>query len=317
MPNLYDLFVVGSVNADLVVAVPSRPRPGETVLGGDLQTLAGGKGANQAVAAARLGSRVGLLARVGDDAHGTFLRGAVKRAGVDDRTLLVTRDAPTGVALITVTRDGENSIVVAPGANRRLGPEDVEHAEAELAAAAVLVVQLEIPQRTCTRVAEIARDRGRRLILNAAPARDLDPAVLTTADPLVVNEHEAAYYLRGAAAPVDAAGRLVALGPASVVVTLGSAGAVYATAGQAPVGVPAPSVEVLDTTGAGDVFVGALAAELADSGSLDRAVRVAVAAAALAVQAEGAQPPLPPRSSLCLSSGGWAGVAAVGRSSGG
>lgn len=204
-PARYDLLVVGSANADLVVGVERRPGPGETVLGTDLVVHPGGKGANQAVTAARLGARTALLARVGDDAHGRLLRASQQEAGVDTGGVLVG-GAPTGVALITVDPSGDNSIVVSPGANARLTPDDVRAAGALFASARVVSVQLEIPLDT---VAETARalGPGARLVLNPSPPAPLPGEVLAACDPLVVNEHEARYILGDAAGTPRRPGR--------------------------------------------------------------------------------------------------------------
>lgn len=197
----YDLLVVGSANADLVIGVERRPGAGETVLGSDLAVHPGGKGANQAVAAARLGARTVLLARVGDDAHGRLLLDSQRAAGVDTVGVLVG-GAPTGVALITVDPSGDNSIVVSPGANGKLFPVDVQAAGCLFQAARVVSVQLEIPLET---VVEVVRNlaEGSRFVLNPSPPRPLPSEVLAACDPLIVNEHEAKVILgdaRGRAA---------------------------------------------------------------------------------------------------------------------
>lgn len=271
----YDLLVVGSANADLVTAVARRPGAGETVLGSDLAVHPGGKGANQAVAAARLGARTALLARVGDDAHGRLLLDAQESAGVDTAGVLVG-GAPTGVALITVDPSGDNSIVVAPGANARLTPADVRAARGLFAAARVVSLQLEIPLET---VAEAARGLapGARLVLNPSPPAPLPSEVLEACDPLIVNEHEARVILEGAGArvpdsPEEWAGRLLALGPRSVVVTLGAEGALVATA-EGCERVPSVKVDAVDTTGAGDAFTAALAWRLGVGEDLVAAAR--------------------------------------------
>ncbi|MFI8927713.1 ribokinase [Streptomyces sp. NPDC053474] len=291
----YDLLVVGSANADLVTAVARRPGAGETVLGSDLAVHPGGKGANQAVAAARLGARTALLARVGDDAHGRLLLDAQESAGVDTAGVLVG-GAPTGVALITVDPSGDNSIVVAPGANARLTPADVRAARGLFAAARVVSLQLEIPLET---VAEAARGLapGARLVLNPSPPAPLPPEVLGACDPLIVNEHEARVILEGAGAevpesPEEWAGRLLALGPRSVVVTLGAEGALVATA-EGCERVPSVKVDAVDTTGAGDAFTAALAWRLGVGEDLVTAARYAVRVGALAVTRAGAQASYP------------------------
>lgn len=293
-PSRYDLLVVGSANADLVVGVDRRPGPGETVLGSDLVVHPGGKGANQAVAAARLGARTALLARVGDDAHGLLLRDSQREAGVDTGGVLVG-GAPTGVALITVDPSGDNSIVVSPGANARLTPEDIQGAGALIAAARVVSVQLEIPLDTVAATARSLRP-GTRLVLNPSPPAPLPDEVLTACDPLVVNEHEARFILGASAGgtPEAWAQGLTALGPRSVVITLGAEGALVAdTRGDGAVHVPSPRVDAVDTTGAGDAFTAALAWRLGLGEGLAEAAAFAVRVGAAAVTKEGAQASFP------------------------
>ncbi|MFC0601028.1 ribokinase [Streptomyces palmae] len=292
----FDLVVVGSANADLVVGVERRPAAGETVLGSDLVVHPGGKGANQAVAAARLGARTALLARVGDDAYGRMLLDGQRAAGVDTSGVLVGR-VPTGVALITVDSSGDNGIVVSPGANARLTPADVRAASGLLAAARVVSLQLEIPLET---VAEVVRAVPpiTRVVLNPSPVppTELPAEVLAACDPLVVNEHEARVLLgesRGVGdTPGEWAAALLALGPRSVVVTLGAAGALAADR-QGAVLVPSPRVTAVDTTGAGDAFTGALGHRLAAGDDLPTAVRYAVRVGAASVTRRGAQDSYP------------------------
>ncbi|WP_329306033.1 ribokinase [Streptomyces sp. NBC_01260] len=293
-PARFDLLVVGSANADLVVGVDRRPAPGETVLGSDLAVHPGGKGANQAVAAARLGARTALLARVGDDAHGLLLLESQRSAGVDTTGVLVG-GAPTGVALITVDPSGDNSIVVSPGANARLTPEDIRAAGPLLLAARVVSVQLEIPLDT---VAETARalPSGTRLVLNPSPPAPLPAGVLAACDPLVVNEHEARSILGRDAGttPESWAQALTALGPRSVVITLGAGGALAADTRTGDfVRVPSPAVDAVDTTGAGDAFTAALAWRLGLGEELPEAAAFAVRVGAAAVTKEGAQASFP------------------------
>lgn len=294
--NAYDVLVIGSANADLTVRVNVRPGPGETVLGSDLAESAGGKGANQAAAAARLGSRTALLARVGDDAFGELLLEAQRAAGTDVRHVLVGKGARTGTAMIIVGPDGDNSIVVSPGANARLGPDDVTTARSLLASSAVISLQLEIPLRTVRAAVAAARETGTRVVLNPSPApRSLDPELLAAADPLVVNEHEARQ-LSGLpdGTPAQWARALRTAGARSVVVTLGSEGALALDATAADTtAVPGIAVTAVDTTGAGDAFTGALAARLADGEPLAEAVRFAVRVGAASVTRAGAQPSYP------------------------
>ncbi|MFE2047204.1 ribokinase [Streptomyces sp. NPDC059459] len=290
----YDLLVVGSANADLVIGVERRPAAGETVLGSDLAVHPGGKGANQAVAAARLGARTALLARVGDDDHGRLLLDSQRTAGVDTVGVLVG-GAPTGVALITVDPSGDNSIVVSPGANGRLAPGDVRAAASLLHASRVVSVQLEIPLET---VVEVVRGLapGTRFVLNPSPPRPLPQEVLAACDPLIVNEHEAKVILGDARAgerPEDWARVLLAKGPRSVVVTLGAEGALVASAAEGVSRVDAVKVDAVDTTGAGDAFTAALAWRLGTGESLARAAAYAARVGAAAVTKAGAQASYP------------------------
>ncbi|WEH17825.1 ribokinase [Streptomyces sp. VNUA24] len=290
----YDLLVVGSANADLVIGVERRPGAGETVLGSDLAVHPGGKGANQAVAAARLGARTALLARVGDDGHGRLLLDSQRAAGVDTAGVLVG-GAPTGVALITVDPSGDNSIVVSPGANGRLTPEDVRAADALLRASRVVSAQLEIPLET---VVEVVRrlPEGTRFVLNPSPPRELPAEVLAACDPLIVNEHEARVIVggepAGSPAPEDWARALLALGPRSVVVTLGAEGALVAGA-EGSVRVAAVAVDAVDTTGAGDAFTAALAWRLGAGSEPAEAAAYAARVGAVAVTRAGAQVSFP------------------------
>ncbi|MFJ5967223.1 ribokinase [Streptomyces sp. NPDC093060] len=289
----YDLLVVGSANADLVIGVERRPAAGETVLGGDLAVHPGGKGANQAVAAARLGARTALLARVGDDAHGRLLLDSQRAAGVDPVGVLVG-GAPTGVALITVDPSGDNSIVVSPGANARLTPADVRAAVSLLLASRVVSAQLEIPLET---VVEVVRNlaEGSRFVLNPSPPRPLPTEVLAACDPLIVNEHEARVLLGDLGVseePEDWARLLLATGPRSVVVTLGAEGALVADS-SGVTRVPSVKVDAVDTTGAGDAFTAALAWKLGSGSALAEAAAYAARVGAAAVTKRGAQESYP------------------------
>jgi ribokinase len=271
--------VVGSVHQDYLVRVPRRPEAGETVTGAELTVSGGGKGANQAAAAARRGAPTALVARVGDDPSGRVAVAELAASGVDTRWIRPTAGTPTGSAFITVTADGENQIIVASGANARLDDRDVAAAYPAIAGARVLLAQLEIPPAA---VAEAVRTApsATTVVLNAAPAAPLAPEVLERIDVLVVNQHEAADLLASPPAAPDAmAVALRALGPAAVVVTCGAAGTVLAT-GDGTWSEPAPPTEVVDTTGAGDVFAGTLAAALAQAGA--RRLRPAVLVAAVA-----------------------------------
>ena len=318
--TVHKVVVVGSANADLVLDIDHRPAAGETVLGADLVTTPGGKGANQAVAAGRLGFDVAFVGCIGADAPGELLAASLAGAGVDLHGLRVV-DAPTGTAIILVTPDGENSIIVSPSANRRLTPALADELRPVWAGAVVLVAQLEIPLETVASMLPEAHASGTRVVLNAAPAAALPDEVLSVADPLVVNESEAAFLLAhaGTAAPHDVwaepgevATALLSLGPRSVVLTLGAAGAVLVerardvgdrddvrpTASEHVVRIPGHTVAVVDTTGAGDAFVGALAAHLSEGVDLPEAVRRANDVAAVAVTRRGAQESYPTREEM-------------------
>jgi ribokinase len=290
------VFVLGSINQDFVLKVERRPNPGETVTNAELSTGSGGKGANQAAAAARLGASVTFLGRVGDDEFGEPLVQALGEKGIDTSLVKQVSGESTGAAFITVTPDGENAITVAPGANRSLTPEDADAASEAIGDARVLVAQMEIPVETVLRAVEISAKRGTRALVNLAPTFEVPRELLEKLDPLVVNEHEAAFLLgsevEGVERALSAAPELLLLGPRSAVITVGEAGAVFAS-GDSGRHLPAPKVGVVDTTGAGDAFVGALAVKLTRDASLEEAVAYAVRAGAAAVTREGAQGALP------------------------
>jgi ribokinase len=294
------LIVLGSANTDYTVLVKRHPLPGETLLGDDLVIATGGKGANQALAAARAGAMPVFLSAVGADGNGRQLLDALGAGCVDVSSVAVVDDAPTGIALITVSADGENTIVVAAGANARVNAHEVEASVRSIGGAAtVLLAQLEIPLAAVVTAAETIEELTGRTVLNLSPSREIPDALLALCDPLVVNEAEA-HDLTGLT--VDSPEQAATVAQTlldrcrSVVITLGGEGAVYASATESGY-LPAPSVTVVDTTGAGDAFVGALAAVLADNAEhpdvtpLAYAVSRGVAAGAAAVQWLGAQPP--------------------------
>lgn len=285
------VIVIGSANVDLVTQVERHPAPGQTVLGGDIRRYPGGKGANQAVGAARLGADVCLAGRVGADAEGELLAAALHDAGVSVEALWRDADRPSGTALIVVDDGGENTIVVSPGANHGVEPADVDTALHALGPVAVVVLQCELPHHTVAYAARAAAAQGARVVLNIAPPTSLDADVLALADPLVVNVHEAAHIL-GETPGDDAVARLLARGPASVVVTLGANGALAGDTRHVS-SHQAPRVEVVDTTGAGDAFTGAVAARLATGADVHAATRFAVRAGSAAVRASGAQSSFP------------------------
>jgi ribokinase len=282
------ITVVGSINLDLVVTVERHPSPGETVLGGDCRQLPGGKGANQAVAAARLGSAVAMVGRVGNDAQGSWLRGALSGERVDVTHVREDRHAPTGMALIAVDARGENTIVVSPGANACVSAKDVRAARDLVGEADVVLLQHEVPEDAVAAAIETA---GGTVVLNPAPARGLAGRV----DVLVPNRGELEALAHASGDPVALA-RSIA-GARAVVVTLGADGAVVVE-GERVERVPAPRVKAVDTTGAGDAFCGALAQALADRAELVEAVRWAVRVAAVSVTRHGAQGGLPWREDL-------------------
>jgi ribokinase len=295
------IFVVGSANTDLFVRVPTLPRPGETVSGGTFFTARGGKGANQAVAAARAGGSVALIACLGDDSLGDETLAALSEEGIAVHAVRRMPNTPSGVALILVDERGENSIAVAPGANALLTPEQVVPSVEGLSSADVLVAQLETPLDTVLAAARAARRVGARVILNPAPARELPDELLQLVSVLTPNEAEAARLAGMSNAegrgPEEVATALLQRGVGAVAITLGAAGAYVATREHREL-VPGHRVDVRDTTGAGDVFNGALAVALAEQMPIGDAVRFANAAAAISVTRDGAQPAAPHRSEI-------------------
>ena len=286
------IAVLGSTNMDLVAYVARAPQRGETVTGREFRTVPGGKGANQAVAAALAGADVRLIGAVGTDPFGVQLRSTLEHFGVNTDHLR-TVDGPSGTAHIVVDDEGANAIVVVPAANgtlTALGPGD----EGLIAGADALLLQLEIPLEAVVAGAETARRHGVRTILTPSPARLLPARLLSCVDLLVPNQHEAAA-LTGRADPAAAAAVLLEQ-VEEVVVTLGAAGCLHAARGSAPVTVPAPEVTAVDSTGAGDTFAGNLAVALAEGRETAEALAWASSAAALSVQRHGATSSMPHRS---------------------
>jgi ribokinase len=289
-----DVVVIGSVNRDISVMAPRLPRPGETIVGTGHFFGAGGKGANQAVAAARLGARVAMVGRVGADEHGESLVAGLVEAGVDTSAVGFDEDAGTGIAIITIDEDAENTIVGSPGANMRLRPEHVEQQRELISSASVVLTQLEVPTETVAAAAAMATGI---FCLNPAPARSLDAQLLSEIDVLVPNRSDLGILTgngepEGSEDAATLAHRLETGG--AVVVTLGADGAVVVD-GDDTLSVPSPTVEPVDPTGAGDAFCGALAYRLSLGASLRDAVRWAVAAGALATTRYGAQTAMPSR----------------------
>jgi ribokinase len=296
------ICVVGSLNMDLVIRSPHIPQPGETILGSDFQTFPGGKGANQAVAAARLGAHVSMVGRLGQDSFADVLLENLGASGVDTTYITTDPGAASGVALIVVDDRGENSIVVASGANMEVDAGQVEAAGDRIASADVLVLQLEIPLPAVIRSAEIAREHAVPVVLNPAPARELPDELFGLVDVLVPNETETTLLSGQAAATqgelIRAARSLLDRGVASVVITLGSRGALLANQANQGEIIPGFKVDPIDTTAAGDAFVAGLAVHLGGGSPLPEAIRWGNAAGALATMRLGAQTSAPSRSEV-------------------
>jgi ribokinase len=300
-PRRNSVVVVGSSNTDMILRVARVPRPGETLLGGEFSIAPGGKGANQAVAAARAGGSVAFVARLGRDSLGNEALAGFKREGMTLSHVVRDPSHPSGVALIFVGSDGENSIGVAGGANSQLSPSDIAAARNLIAGARVLLVQLEIPLRTVVAAANIASRAGIEVILNPAPAQPLPDSLLRKVTLLTPNETEASMLTGIRVDDVPSATRaaraLQLRGARNVIVTLGAQGALVA-AGAVAKWVPGFAMKAVDTTAAGDVFSGALAVRLAEDCPLFEAVRFAHAAAAISVTRVGAQPSIPTRKEI-------------------
>lgn len=294
------IVVVGSINLDLVVSSPRIPGPGETILGTGLGIFTGGKGANQAAAAARLGYPTRLIARVGNDAFAEKLIADLRESGVDTSSVSHT-PAPSGVAVIVSAASGENSIVVAPGANDSLSPCDLEQYASLISGAAAVLAQLEIPLDTVVALARLTSRAGVPLILDPAPAQPLPPELLTHLDWITPNETEARLLAASsvsASSPQelrDLAEHFISMGPRNVVLKFGERGAYLATHDGVREFIPCWPVDVVDTTAAGDAFNGGFAVALADGSSPSEAARFASAVAAVSVTRRGALPSLPTR----------------------
>jgi ribokinase len=297
------IIVVGSSNTDMIIQLDRLPRPGETILGGEFTSAAGGKGANQAVGAARAGGQVTFIARVGQDMFGDQAVAGFIKEGIDTDHVLRDKSRPSGVALIFVAKDGENSIAVAGGANGELSPTDVGKAKNLFASAGMLVMQLETPLATVQAAADLAAKAGVRVILNPAPARTLPDKLLKKVAIITPNETEAELLtgikVDSEAAASKAADKLLTRGVKTVIITLGSRGAFVAGEGVRKL-VPGFKVKAVDTTAAGDVFNGALAVALGEGRPVIEAVRFANAAAAISVTRPGAQPSAPARKEIEL-----------------
>lgn len=298
------IIVAGSMNMDMVVKTSHIPRPGETVLGGSFFMNPGGKGANQAIAVARLGGDVAFIGKMGDDIFGKQSAQLFEEEGVNTQGIVSDAALPSGIALITVDQKGENSIVVAPGANANLKATDVEKALTYYPDAALLLIQLEIPMDTVAYTAKRAKEKGMKIILNPAPANELPKEVFELMDIITPNESEAEMLSGIRIADLDsaeqAARKIQAKGPKQVIITMGKQGAAVLE-DDAFFHVPAPSVETIDTTAAGDVFNGALAVAIAEGKPLREATNFACRAAAIAVTRLGAQSSIPYRNEVLMS----------------
>lgn len=295
------IIVIGSSNTDLAIKTIRIPEPGETVMGGTFMMTAGGKGANQAVAVARLGGDVAFVTKVGDDMFGDESRARYVKEGLPEKFLLVEKGTPSGVALITVDARGENCIVVAPGANNALTCADVDAVRDEIAAADYLLLQFEIPMEVVEHAAEVAVANGTKVILNPAPAAELSKTLIESLYLITPNRTEC-QLLSGVAIANEAdaeaaAGKLMEMGVKNVIVTLGSKGSLVRTAEGCTV-VEACRVESVDTTAAGDVFNGALCVALSEGKDLVEAARFASRASAISVTRMGAQSSVPYRAEL-------------------
>lgn len=311
------ITIVGSLNMDLVIRSPHIPQPGETIIGSHFRTIPGGKGANQAVAAARLGGEVSMVGQVGGDAFADILLENLKSSNVDTNHVRCDSNSPTGVALIVVDDAGENVIVVASGANMQVTEADVKAAEQLISSSDVLLLQLEVPLPAVTQAAQIARENGVRVILNPAPAQKLSFELLKLVDVLVPNESETAL-LTGieVSRPAElrnAAIQLLNTGVNSVVITMGNRGAFLASTANNMERIEAFNIQPVDTTAAGDAFLGGLAVNLGEGGSLREAVLMGNAAGALAAMRFGAQTSLPSRDEVIQLIGGKRPKSIIGR----
>jgi ribokinase len=285
------IVVIGSANTDMVVKTDHIPGPGETVIGGEFIMAAGGKGANQAVAAARLGAQVTFVACLGQDVFGDQAIAGYQREGIDTSLIVRDADAASGVALIFVDAQGENSIAVASGANARLTPTHVERAREAIAHADVLLVQLEVPMEPVRRAIELAGSTDTPVILNPAPAKQIEPSLLAQVSIATPNEHEIKVVV-GEPDRDHAIGKMLDAGTTTVLITLGKQGVLWATRDKRRQ-VPSFAVQAVDTTAAGDAFNGGLACALARGNPIAEAIRYANAVAAISVTRMGAQPSLP------------------------
>lgn len=300
------ICVIGSANADLTVRTPQLPAPGQTVSGGPLQVLPGGKSANQATAAGRLGGAVTFIGAVGNDDHGQMLLDNLRASGVDTTFVCRRRDASTGTAVVAVDQHGENFIIVSDGANGLIGAQDVDAASATIEQATIIGLSFEIPMAANIRASEIARAHGATVVLNPSPFTTPPPELLRNVDVLVVNEHEMHQLMPDLSqeAPLEQlAAHLAEAGIDRAVVTLGADGAALLSSGTndrdpSVVRIAPTAVETVDTTGCGDAFTGALLHGIADGLDLEQSAREASSVGAFAATRVGAQSSYPHRAEL-------------------
>ncbi|WP_439475167.1 ribokinase [Algoriphagus formosus] len=297
------ILVVGSSNTDLVLRSSKLPKPGETVTGGQFFQFQGGKGANQAVAAAKLGGQVSFLAKVGDDAFGKQALAEYQTYGLDTKHVIIDSTAATGVALILVDENGENSISVASGANANLLPEDILAAEELIRSSDLILAQLETPFSTIETLSDLAFKHQKMMILNPAPVMDLPQKLLQKLYFITPNEHEASYLTGEKVDSIDTAKRaaetLIGQGVKNVLITLGASGSYY-LGEEGEFHTPAPKVKAMDTTAAGDTFNGAFVVSLAEGKAFDEAIKFASQAAAISVTRMGAQVSQPFRKEVSI-----------------
>ena len=290
------IAVIGSSNTDMVIKTSKLPIPGETILGGKFFMNPGGKGANQAVAAARLGGKVSFIAKTGDDVFGKQARQIFENENINTDYLVTDPGHPSGVALITVDAKGENCIVVAPGSNGYLSQGDIDLAREEILRSDIVLMQLEIPLETVVYAANLAFDAGKKVILNPAPAAQITDELLSKLYLITPNETEAELIsgipVKDIESATLAARNLFGRGVKVVIITLGSKGALLYTGDEAKL-IPSPKVEAIDTTAAGDVFNGAIAVAISEGLELEKAVEFACKAAAISVTRMGAQASAP------------------------
>jgi ribokinase len=292
VPSQKPIVVVGSINLDLVAIAERIPAVGETVTGKDFQIHPGGKGANQAVAVARLGYPVRMIGRLGNDVFGTQLREHLETAGVDAAGV-ATSEGASGVALIVVSSRGENSIVVAPGANAKVTPEDIDKNLHTIREAGVVLAQLEIPLETVEHLASVCARENVPLILDPAPARELPEKLLGQTTWFTPNDSEAEFYSGKKMVPAETASSLIEKGCRGVILKMGSSGVYLAPPNQAGESIPAFAVKAVDTTAAGDAFNGAFAVGLMQGKIAHESTVFASAVAAISVTRVGAQPSMP------------------------